>query len=160
MMKRKINLKRNKTFLYGGILFIISIIIIAFSIFIHLSNFTICDMIYIILIMLIVIFFASGLIIIRIGFVIKPIKIHKNGIFFPEIMSKDGFFFIPYGRIKLYSEQKVPVWGEIVQFHLEGNRKYFITKSTPGFIEIFKSIKSISCPCLFLQNLISKLGFK
>lgn len=70
-----------------------------------------------------------------------PIRIYENGIIFSETTRKEGGLFVPYGRIKTYTEVKIAIWGDVVQFHLEGATKFMIQKSMPGFLPVFDEIK-------------------
>jgi parallel beta-helix repeat protein len=86
-------------------------------------------------------FVGLGAVMIRTARKAVPIRIYENGIVFSEAMRKDGGLFIPYGRIKTYTEVKIAIYGEVVQFHLEGATKYMIQKSMPGFLAVFEDIK-------------------
>jgi len=92
-------------------------------------------------IMLAITLFVLGLVGMKLSFLVKPAYIHENGIVFPDPSLNAGKIFVPYGRITNVEETIKPVWGEVVNFYLDENRKYTIIKSTPGFVEIFSDIK-------------------
>jgi parallel beta-helix repeat protein len=137
-----VKMKRSKMLKFGAGFLAIGIFILLITLFLYLTNIDLCGSLFLIAGLLVIIFIIAGVFIIKISQKIKPVKIHENGIFFPEAMKPDGYNFVPYGRIKTYTEETLPIWGDGIQFHLEGTAKGFVSKSIPGFLEAFEEIKS------------------
>lgn len=71
---------------------------------------------------------------------LRPVRVHENGIFFPEVMREGGYIFVPYGRIKGYTELQAPIVGKIVRLQLEGGF-YNLPSSIPNFNALFEEMK-------------------
>ena len=139
--KETVVAKKGKMYRYGYIFSAVAVICLIIPVLFNILVPDLCLVYYIFFIVLIPVFVILAIVLFRVGSKIKPIRIYENGISFPEVMMEDGYVFVPYGRIKTHSEVKMPIWGEVVNFHLEGTTKFIIPKATPGFMTLFDEIK-------------------
>ncbi len=87
------------------------------------------------------IFAALGILLVWIAAKTTPIRIYENGMAFPNPMAHGGVNFVPYGKMRAFSDIENPILGPSIQIHLDNNVNYFIPKSTQGFMEVFQQVK-------------------